>query len=79
MSPDSKSQCTVEVMLKLTSGQPVKDICWSITGVCPGFIGSLAKYRINLQGFLFLLVVFMLHCIFDSNVNPFVSINFFLL
>lgn len=41
--------------------------------MCPGSIGSLAKYSIDLQGFSFFS---MLRCIFDSNVKHYVFKRF---
>lgn len=45
----------------------------SLASICPGFIGSLAKYSIDLQGFSFFS---MLRCIFDSNVKHYVFTRF---
>lgn len=63
-------------MSKLTSGQSVKDN----TGLLQVGVQVLLAHLPNidrLAGFLFLLLFSILHCIFDSNVKCFVSINCF--
>lgn len=69
----SHSQCTVGVQCQNWPQDTVKENT-ALLWLCPGFIGSLAKHRINLLGFCFFTP---LHCIFDLNVKLFVSFNFF--
>lgn len=54
VSIEQESMYCGSSMSKLTSGQPVKDNA-GLMGACSGFIGTLAKYRIDVQGFCFLL------------------------
>lgn len=58
----SLCSASVNVLWKFSGKTDLRTACWgrqwSLAGVCPGFIGSFAKHRIDLQGFLFLLLFF---------------------
>lgn len=69
-----QESCTVEVQCQNWPQDNLFRTHQSFGSGCSGFIGSIAKYWIDVQGFC---LFSMLHCLFDSNVKRFVSINCF--
>lgn len=77
MSIEQVSMCCGSSMSRLTSGQPVKDN----NGLLQVCVQVLLAHLPNIEStcrVFFAFLFFVLHCIFNSNVNCYVSIKFLL-